>query len=169
MILEVQVDAASGKTCRCAACSRAGRYVHTLRPLRDRLLAKVVFTPTGCWEFTGARDRQGYGRLMGLDQVTRFAHRLSYELFVGPIPDGLQIDHLCNNPPCVSPAHLRPATARQNTLRSQSPSALRARQTHCKRGHAFDRINTYIDPLGRRNCRACGREWARARARGGAA
>jgi hypothetical protein len=83
----------------------------------------------GCWEWTGARAKTGYGVLN-----PHFAHRYSYTLHAGPIPERLVIDHLCRNPPCVNPAHLEAVTNRENVRRGLafSPSGL------CKNGHPLD-------------------------------
>ncbi len=92
------------------------------------------------------------------------AHRFAYELLVGPIPDGLVIDHLCRVRHCVNPAHMEPVTRWENTLRGGSFSAVAARQTHCVNGHPFDEENTHVDRRGFRRCRACNRERLRRRA-----
>lgn len=84
------------------------------------------------------------------------AHRLVYELLVGPIPDGLTLDHLCYNPGCVEPRHLEPVTATENSRRQRSAS-----KTECSRGHGYTPENTYIRPAnGQRDCRQCIRERA---------
>lgn len=89
--------------------------------------------------------------------VTReqYAHRAAYQYLRGPIPDGLQLDHLCWVRRCVNPAHLEVVTARVNTLRGENPAAQNARKTHCHRGHPFDEANTYWRPDGGRDCKAC--------------
>jgi hypothetical protein len=129
----------------------------------DRFWAKVDKDgPGGCWLWVGKIDSYGYGQFrIGLraDRTRRMVavHRFAYELEVGPIPEGLTIDHLCRIRRCVNPAHLEPVTARVNNLRADGTSARNAKKTHCPRGHAYDLLNTYVDPDGRRHCRACKR------------
>ena len=124
----------------------------------DRFLARIEVMPDGCWR---RGIGQGYGRCHGPDGRLAATHRLSYELFVGPIPDGLVIDHLCRNPACVNPAHLEPVTVRENILRGIGPSAICARRTHCVNGHPFDDENTLITEGGKRRCRECNRRKSR--------
>lgn len=113
--------------------------------------------PSGCWIWTGARIRTGYGRFHDVNiRKVVYAHRWSYERFVGQIPDGLQIDHLCKNTSCVNPQHLEPVTCRENLMRSSGPSSIAAKKTHCVNGHIYDHENTYYWN-GERRCRACGR------------
>lgn len=121
----------------------------------DRFWTKV--RPTGfCWEWTAYIDPAGYGRFR-LRTHSAYAHRVSYELLVGPIPDGLTLDHLCRNTRCVNPDHLEPVTQGENSRRARRfASRSAAPRTHCKRGHAFDLANTYHGPRGR-NCRECNR------------
>jgi hypothetical protein len=120
------------------------------RPLAERWAAKVQKTET-CWLWTGAISSTGYGRLN-----LYYAHRIAFELHIGPIPEGMTIDHLCRVRTCVNPAHLEAVTLAENIRRSDSPSAQRARWTHCPRGHEFTPENTYLRPDGHgRQCRAC--------------
>jgi hypothetical protein len=114
----------------------------------------------GCWEWAGSHMSTGYGNLNHGGR-SLLAHRVSYELFVGSIPNGHQIDHLCRNRGCVNPVHLEAVSRRENILRGTSPAAAEARQTHCKRGHPFDEANTAYDTRGARRCRACHREKVR--------
>ncbi len=116
--------------------------------------------PRGCWLWTGGTSQKGYGRFaLGRKMIS--AHRYAYEIAVGPIPDGLEIDHVkargCQHRHCVNPAHMEAVTGKVNTLRGESPSARHARQVTCALGHEFTAENTYRRPDGRRVCRACRR------------
>lgn len=96
----------------------------------------------------------GYGNFY-YERHNVAAHRFAYELEVGPIPDGLQIDHLCRNRACVRPSHLEPVTQFENWRRGEAPSVTNALKTHCKRGHEFTRENTFVGREGGRFCNAC--------------
>lgn len=104
----------------------------------------------GCMAWLGPVDAQGYGR-----HGKEWAHRFVYEMTVGPIPSGLQLDHLCRNRRCVNPDHLEPVTSRENTLRGDGPTAQNARKSHCHRGHPFSGDNLFVRSDGTRRCRAC--------------
>jgi hypothetical protein len=110
---------------------------------------------TPCIPWTGAIDRKGYGRTTssGRNGEPTLAHRAAYIAANGPVPVGLELDHLCRNPRCVNVEHLEAVTHAENVARAA------AAQTHCKRGHEFTPENTYArrDGLGRRQCRACNR------------
>jgi len=125
--------------------------------LRTRLLSRTVIDPSGCVLYTGARDRDGYGvilsgggALYGARQLR--VHRVMYEWFAGPIPAGTTIDHLCRVRNCVNVSHLEAVAPRINIQRGY---AARPPHTHCRRGHAFDKLNTGWHPDGKRYCRAC--------------
>lgn len=133
-----------------------------IREPAERLWAKIQKVD-GCWLWTGHIDRLGYGRVRigGKNGVTGTAHRFMYELLVGPVPDGLTLDHLCRNRACCNPSHLDPVTQRENVLRGAGIAARRARQTHCIHGHEFTPENTKVDAKGNRRCRECARIWWR--------
>lgn len=122
----------------------------------QRFMDKVD-TSGDCWPWTAATDRQGYSRFnirRGKRNVMVYAHRYSYEHFVGPIPDGLQIDHLCRVRACVNPSHLEAVTGRINVLRGGTITARNAAKTHCPQGHEYTPENTYTS-RGWRECRPC--------------
>jgi hypothetical protein len=122
--------------------------------------------PDTCWLWTGTTVTGGYGRFSHLENGTRtniLAHRFSYEHHVGPIPEGLTVHHICRNPSCVNPRHLRALTLRDNVLSGDGRVARQARQTHCLRGHPLSGDNLYIDHAGKRQCRECMRIRQRSR------
>jgi hypothetical protein len=124
-----------------------------------------------CWPWAGNIDRGGYG-LFKVGPKQRIAHRLMYELLIAPIPEGMDLDHLCHTRDmachggsqcahrrCVNPAHLEPVSGRINSLRGRSQPAANALKTHCPKGHAYDERNTYVNPrTGGRTCRECNNE-----------
>lgn len=113
-----------------------------------------------CWEWTASKDRGGYGTFK-LDGKTAIAHRVSYRLFVGEIPKGLELDHLCRVRHCVNPKHLEPVTKAENTRRGIAGDQFRNR-THCVKGHPFSGDNLFVRKNGHRECRTCMRDRARA-------
>lgn len=92
-----------------------------------------IIQEDGCWGWTGSPNGNGYGHAR-VDGKTYVAHRYVYQSTVGPIPEGLQLDHLCRNRMCVNPSHLEPVTHRENVLRGQGHAAINARKTHCSCG-----------------------------------
>ena len=133
-----------------------GVYPHQFQPAAPRFWAKVQKTRT-CWLWTGATISSGYGqfRFKGRQIV---AHRWAYEDAFGPIPKGLDLDHLCRNRNCVRPSHLEPVTRRENVLRGEGLAAQNAVKTHCPQGHPYTGDNLYVQPGGGRRCRTCHRE-----------
>jgi hypothetical protein len=115
-----------------------------------------------CWLWTTGKDRrrpggEGYGRFK-FNGKWVLAHRFAYERLIGPIPDGLTLDHECRVRPCCNPEHTDPVTNRENILRGNGTAAQHARQTHCVRRHEFDEANTRLRTDGSRACRACNAE-----------
>jgi len=132
--------------------------------LPPSIASRIDKQAEGCWVWVGSRTADGYGRAWHAGRDWG-AHRLVYTLLVGPIPEGLHLDHVgargCTSKACVNPAHLEPVTQAENNRRSGSRQA---HKTHCPRGHEYSGANLYVH-RGNRYCRACHRESDRARAR----
>lgn len=121
----------------------------------DRFRAKFQVTPEGCWQWTAYKNADGYGMFSAHHGRPERAHRVAYRLFVGPIPPGLELDHLCRNRACVNPAHLEPVEKRENIMRGVGRGAKNATKTHCRNGHEYTPENTYTTSRGWRACRTC--------------
>lgn len=122
--------------------------------LPESFWAKVKLTESGCWEWTGAVATNGYARLSLMPWgKARTAHRIAYEVLAGPIPTGLDLDHLCRVRWCVNPAHLEPVTRKENLRRGDHNNR---RRTHCRNGHEYTPENTVRPRPGARTCRICG-------------
>lgn len=127
-----------------------------LRARREEFWANAeIATPDECWLWKG-RQSGGYAYISG-SPITKTAHRTAYEIWVGDIPDGYPVDHLCRNTLCVNPFHLEAVTTRENCLRGMGITAQNARKTHCKNGHPFSPENIYWrrDRNGERTWRMC--------------
>ena len=117
---------------------------------------------TACYPWKGSRNRDGYGQLKR-DGITVGAHRAAYEALFGPVPAGMELDHLCRVRDCVNPLHLEAVTHAENMRRT---AGLKPPKTTCDSGHEFTPENTYIRPNGCRTCRQCNKAIKRkARAR----
>lgn len=167
--------------CRIEGCERVvrskglcgGHYLRLLRhgdplsgrtpPLAgntvERLWPRVVQGATEeCWPWTGAVTDGGYGILRGNDGLNVLAHRAAWQSEHGPVPDGLELDHLCSNRVCCNPAHLEPVTHAENMRR------MLLRRTHCKHGHELNPENTrWADGGRRRICLSCDHSRQRAK------
>jgi len=121
--------------------------VNDLDALPANLRQRIRLADSGCWLWTGSKTR-GYGNV-GHKGRNVYAHRLTYELLVGPIPPGLELDHLCRTPACVRPSCLEPVTHAENMRR--------ARVAECRRGHSMHDAHVLRSgpQAGRRNCRTC--------------
>ena len=163
------------RTCQIANCSKPARqrgwcHFHYCKwwkhgdPLHERPTAEARFwmkvnkIETGCWEWTGAKFRDGYGLFYVASHGNIGAHRFSYRLAYGDIPEGLQLDHLCRVRHCVRPDHLEPVTVQENIRRGMAGKLnhYQKTKTHCPQGHPYDTQNTLFYK-GTRRCRECSR------------
>lgn len=123
---------------------------------KSQVVQKVTVSESGCWVWQGRYTDQGYAVISQANREVR-VHRLTYELWCGPIPDGLELDHLCRVRPCVNPYHLEPVSHQENMRRGHW-----SLRTACKNGHLFTPDNTYTY-RGYRCCRECHRQYERVR------
>jgi hypothetical protein len=133
--------------------SMRNQYISRPLSAQVRFWAKVDKSGE-CWLWTGAKNQKGYGRFRFNGQVI-YAHRWVYEDAFGPIPDGLELDHLCRTTSCVRPAHVEAVPHRTNILRGLSPAAQNAQKEECRYGHSLSNGNLYLRRDGKRSCRLC--------------
>lgn len=138
--------------------------MHNRTDLRARITERVDIEDRGhgtpCWISNRAAHSNGYTKLGHLGR-TWLTHRFAYTVFVGPIPERMQIDHLCKVRACCNPAHLEPVTCRENLLRGDTLTAAEVAMTGCIHGHDFTSENTRTTSSGKRACRTCDAERAR--------
>ena len=123
----------------------------------ERFLAKIEVQPSGCWLWIGAKTGNGYGQLsIGGRRANGgrlvYAHRFAYEMWVGPIPEGKELDHLCRNRACQNPDHLEPVTRQENARRGDTGHWVRS--DYCLRGHPLFGDNVYAHDMAR-HCKTC--------------
>lgn len=167
------VDGCSGLRTRHGLCDmharRLAKYGDPLHPApphrelrgtpEERLLSNYEPDPeSGCWRWQGTCGENGYGQIQVLGK-RYLVHRLAHELWIGPIPDGYEVDHVrargCVHRDCFNPTHLEAVTPLENMRRAHL-------RTHCRRGHELTPETTYTDKRGKRACKACQRITGRA-------
>lgn len=125
------------------------------RTAEDRFWIKVACaSDDDCWTWLAGKSPDGYGKFW-FDGRDGYAHRYAYGLLIGPIPAGLEIDHLCRNRACVNPTHLEPVTTKENLHRGETLAARQIALTHCPSDHPYSGDNLRITPEGERICRRC--------------
>lgn len=129
--------------------------------LKEKVEKRIKINANGCWIWVGYRKDSGCG-IYGMTSLWKeglslkiYAHRLAYIAFVGSIPEGRDLDHLCRVTLCVNPKHLEPVTRQVNLLRGDTVTAKNHKKTHCPSGHAYDLLNTKTNERGWRRCRIC--------------
>lgn len=152
---------------------RLGPQPNRWQPLMPRVWKRVKIDPdTGCWNWTGPTMGKGYA-CINWEGRSWLIHRAVYTFTVGPIPEGMELDHLCESKVCCNPAHLEPVTTEVNSKRSPNTLAAKnAAKTHCPQGHPYDEENTkWTWMTGRRQkrlvrlCKACATEHHRKQSR----
>lgn len=131
---------------------------------------RIITDDKGCWIWTGAKQ-DDYG-IIYIRGKREFVHRAMYQLFVGPVNNNRELDHLCRNHSCCNPYHLEPITSRENSLRGNHPLFIAHRKNQCLKGHDLTNLeNVRFRKDGRRRCLICDRQtlknWRKTRKEGG--
>lgn len=140
--------------------------------LAEKIKSRIIENESGCWVYP-TNNSDGYARISIPSATTKSGYttvrpsRVMYEVEVGSIPEGMELDHVkargCTSNACCNPAHLEPVTGRENKLRGDTVIARNAAKTHCPQGHPYNEVNTYVSPQGARLCRPCHKEKKAAR------
>lgn len=135
--------------------------LRTLKRFNQKYVISKIkfFNGTACWTWTAVRGTHGYG-VLSIHGSSGCAHKFAYEFFVGRIPDGLELDHLCKDRGCVNPRHLEPVTHLENVRRG-SAGEPRRKITHCPKGHPYSGDNLYNRREGGRACKICRKEYSK--------
>ena len=134
-------------------------FTVTDTPLPDKVKARITLAPNGCWEWNGPLTSAGYPKINRIVAGRRehFAHRFVYVVLVGPIPQGLEIDHRCYNRRRVNPTHLEAVSHAENAARGHWHEIDTPKRASCRNGHAWTEKSTYRRTDGRRECLICRR------------
>lgn len=138
-----------------------GKHGSMMNTLPQNLQDKIISEPmSGCWLWTGALNGDGYGNAW-MNKKPILAHKATYQICVGEVPKGMELDHSCKVRSCVNPHHVEPVTHQQNVLRGSSPAAVHAIKTHCPKGHPYSGENLKIahkkNGMIHRRCFICAR------------
>ena len=128
--------------------------------IAEQRLARYAKQEGDCIVWTRCCIPSGYGSIT-INYKRRSTHVVAWEIRYGPIPRGLQVDHLCRNRKCINTNHMELVTLKENVLRGVGITAVNARKTHCAHGHEFSFMNTSVDRHGYRHCRTCMNDWKR--------
>lgn len=145
----------------------SGHKPNIIMGLPERFWSKAVIDDRGfstpCLIWAACRSSAGYAKFNAQGNRVEYGHRLAYEALIGPIPEGLVVDHLCRNRACVNPDHLEPVGRGENVMRGETLTAANHIKTHCPQGHEYTPENTRVSKNGHRRCLTCDRARDRAR------
>lgn len=126
-----------------------------MKALTDIPLDRITVNENGCWIWDGTRHEDGYG-IIFISGKREYVHRIMYQLFIGPVNNKRELDHLCRNPSCCNPLHLEAVSSRENSLRGNHPLFVTHREQRCRRGHDLTVAeNVRRSDDGRVRCRVC--------------